>query len=169
MNGDLGSAFAELRGLARQLNEEADEATRIVQTIDFHLGELSLGIPSEVYFHRIIEWEGDPEGKDNDYYAQREFRLAYGRCKGRFRLHVVQVIMEAHGPHPDSNNPDWKESVFEETPWSSCDRETKLRAFAVLPQLLRNILDQTRRLAGDTVGASQTVKAMLHALAGEPM
>jgi hypothetical protein len=104
----------------------------------FLVDELHIGISTES--SEFNTWSAG-RGEDGRARMVRQ-SLAFGRVGGAYRIHVVEEV----GIVDDAGA--WQETVSrQETPWPSCGREAKLRAFEKLPQLLDNIITASERLA----------------------
>jgi hypothetical protein len=64
---------------------------------------------------------------------------------------------------------DWEHSIGrEETPWSSCPREMKLKSFKKLPELLGLIADRASEMTEESRKTSSTVRELMDALGDGP-
>jgi hypothetical protein len=152
MTDELKLRMARLREIAPRLNNATDQASRLVAMVEkFLADELHIGIATE-----SSEFNSWSAGKDEaDRHQVICQTLAFGRVGAAFRIHVVDEtrIMDDDG--------SWGESVARlQTPWPACGRETKLRAFEKLPELLDNIIKETERLAETAASAAVKVGEM---------
>jgi hypothetical protein len=152
MTDQLKERMARLREIAPRLNSATDQASRLVAMVEKFLAEeLHIGIATES--SAFNSWSAGKDEADRPRVICQS--LAFGRIGAVFRIHVVDEtrIMDDNG--------SWCESVARvETPWPACGRETKLRAFEKLPELLDNIIKETERLAETAASAAVKVGAM---------
>jgi hypothetical protein len=82
--------------------------------------------------------------------------LAFGRGSGSFRIHVLrETIAEDGGALARTI------LAQERMLWPSCPRETKLKAFEKLPELLDKIIEDAERLAQASEATRSKVKEMI--------
>ncbi len=147
MNDELKSRMERLRRLAPRLNSATDQAARLGNLVEkFLVDELRMGISAESSPFNTWSTGSDEVGNE-----QRTIQtLAFGRASGGYRLHVVEATERVDalaGAHDIISR--------KATLWSSCGRETKLRAVDKLPELLDKITLEAERLA-ETAGASES-------------
>ena len=139
MTDELKKRMAKLREIAPRLNSATNQASTLVAMVEkFLVDELHIGIATES--SEFNSWSAGNNEDGNRRMVHQT--LAFGRVGAAFRIHVVDEmgIVDEDG--------SWRESISrQETPWPSCGRETKLRAFEKLPELLDNIIKETERLA----------------------
>ena len=138
MTDELRKRMARLRELAPRLNLATDQGSKwIVDVEKFLVEELRIGISAET-----LEFDGWADGHTEDGEKRRVVQtLAFGRVGAGFRIHVITQtgIVDALGV--------WQETIQRvETLWPSCNRETKLKAFDKLPDLLEAIASKTEQL-----------------------
>ncbi len=158
MTDELKKRLDSLRAVAPRLNKVTDEATRIVSQVEKVLTEeLHLGIACDVCFeyHKGKDPAVDSDGDEVEWANSRS--LAFGRVNG------IHVLEERHHKSDDGSCVGRYDVLVSEerTPWPSCDRETKLQAFAKLPQLLDEIFKKAGELAKTAEETASTVKEML--------
>jgi hypothetical protein len=152
MTDELKLRLGRLRELAPRLNRATDETSGAVAMVEKLLAEeLRVGISAESSeFH---SWSaGRDEAGDTPTVHQT---LAFGRVAGAYRVHVVETtaIDRADGTTHVVNR--------QQTPWPSCGRETKLRAAAMLPELLDRIMNEAERLAESGDETASRLRDML--------
>jgi hypothetical protein len=153
MTDELKKRMGRLRAIAPRLNSATDQASKLVAMVEkFLVSELHIGIPASVAFDCCDEGEGD-EGET----LQAVRCLAFGRVGGVFRVHVAikhNVILDDEAETSITTGTD---SVL----WPSCDRETKLKAFEKLPELLDTITSEAERLAQTAEATRVKVQEMI--------
>lgn len=153
MTDELQRKMDALRAAASKLNAATNQAAKTVSALDQFLGEeLSLGVSARSScFHQEsaprIDDDEDLDAGERSIFSY----LAYGRVAGTFRLHVLDSIQRR------TEAGAWEELQVQETYWSSCSREVKLRSFACLPELLETLTKITESMAS---GAMETAKAV---------
>jgi hypothetical protein len=153
MTDELKKRIAKLREITPRLNSATDQASRLVAMVEKVLvEELHVGIAAEsTAFH---SWSA---GRDEDGSVSTVCQaLAFGRVGGAFRIHVVEETSIV--------DDDGSARVLvsrQETPWPSCGRETKLRAFEKLPELLDNIIKDSERLAETAAETASTIREVI--------
>ena len=147
MNDELKSRMARLRALAPRLNSATDQAARLGNLVEkFLVEELRMGISAESSPFNSWSMGADEVGNE-----QRVIQtLVFGRASGGYRLHVVEAIERIDAQAGAQDVISRKATL-----WSSCGRETKLRAVDKLPELLDKITLEAERLA-ETAGASES-------------
>jgi hypothetical protein len=146
----LREKVAALRAVAPELNAATDEAGQAVQAVDKLLEDLGLGVSQQ------SGWFDEEFGEGDEV---RRFCLAYGRCAGRYRLHVLTVTFRKQDDEVGE-----QAEAEERMPWSSCPREVKLRAFAMLPELLNALAEEAARLAEQAKATTQQVQNILEVI-----
>jgi hypothetical protein len=117
----------------------------------FLVEELRIGVSAEVSYEEL------PAGADDDNRALRiRHSLAFGRGSGSFRIHVLR---ETIAEEDESSAPTIL--AQERILWPSCPRETKLKAFEKLPELLDRIIEEAERLAQTSEATRSKVKEMI--------
>lgn len=151
---DLQSRLARIAEIVPSLNSAADEATKIIKEVDSLLSKLNVGISAEVAFREETD---DPslDGYDSDRPFYTRY-LAYARVGREYSIHVHSVAHNKDGYDCADN-----EMTLSRDPWSSCPREWKLEAIAVLPQLLDEIVSKAEALRDKAVAASAKSRKML--------
>jgi hypothetical protein len=90
--------------------------------------------------------------------------LAYARAGTAFQICVRTRVYEV------DEEDDWVGDISEEdTPWSSCDRKTKLSWVGALPELLGSLIDEAEKLIKASGEGTAAVKDVLNALGPETM
>ena len=126
-----------LRGIAAQLTAATAEASVVIQAVDHFLAdELCIGVSAA-----SRPFDSQRALGDDDRELIITSHLAFGRIQGKDRIYVLKATLEKD---------EWKENftnvVAEDyTPWASCPRELKLQSFAMLPELLGNLAELSRR------------------------
>jgi hypothetical protein len=139
MTDELKKRMARLREIAPMLNNATDQASNLVAMVEKFLAEeLRIGVAAKTSaFH---SWES---GTSPDGECRRSTQyLAFGRMGPGYRIHVVTEngVIDAAG--------EWQETIERaETLWPSCSRETKLKAFEKLPELLDALTANAEALA----------------------
>jgi hypothetical protein len=153
MTDELKRRMAKLREIAPRLNAATDQASKLVAMVEkFLVEEIHIGVSAEVCYEEV------PAGTDDDNHALRiRHALAFGRSGGSFRIHVVRetVAVEDGGPARTTLAQD-------RMLWPSCTRETKLKAFEKLPELLDKIIEEAEQLAR----TSETTRAKVEEMIG---
>jgi hypothetical protein len=151
MTDELKRRMARLREIAPRLNAATDAASRLVAQVEkFLVDELRIGVSAHV------SYEDAPAGTDDDRALRTQSALAFGRVGGTFRIHVLTettALGDGSSPHTTLSQ--------ERLPWPSCSRETKLKAFEKLPELLDRIIEEAERLARTADDTSSKVNAMI--------
>jgi hypothetical protein len=152
MSDELKRRMARLREIAPRLNAATDQASRLVAQVEkFLVEELHVGVSAEVCYEEV------PAGTDEDDQVLRlRQSLAFGRSGGSFRIHVVKetVALDDESSVPTTLS---QERIL----WPSCSRETKLKAFEKLPELLDTITEEAERLAETSETTGATVRDMI--------
>jgi hypothetical protein len=152
MTDELRRRMARLREIAPHLNVATDQASKLVAMVErFLVDELHLGVSAEVSYEEL------PAGTDVD---ERPLRirnsLAFGRSGASFRIHVVrETVAEDDGASAQTI------VAQERILWPSCPRETKLKAFEKLPELLDKIIEEAERLARTSEATRVKVEEMI--------
>jgi len=138
MTDELKRRMAKLREIAPRVNAATDQASKLVALVEkFLVEELRIGVSAEVCYEEL------PAGTDEDNRALRiRHALAFGRSGGSFRIHVVRETVAV-----DDGASARTTLAQERMLWPSCTRETKLKAFEKLPELLDKIIVEAERLA----------------------
>ena len=113
-------SFDTLSTHAVRLNELTDRANQLIRDAEARLSEMSVGIYREAKF-RIRP--------DHPKLAH----LLYQKHNGKFIIGVLKMSLVAG------------EVVF--TPWAECTREEKIAAVSALPDLIKNIEAEAKKLA----------------------
>jgi hypothetical protein len=150
MVSKLNASLDSLRSVVPALNAAADEANKIVKTVEHTLvNEIGVGVSvrggcSREYCRRDVDDDGNATEEEVSEY------LAFGRVHG-----VYSVCVETVTRRKDNYGQFNEEVDSEMTAWSSCDRETRLRTFAQIPQLIERIISEAKRLTdiGNSVAA----------------
>jgi len=134
------------------LNAATDQASKLVALVEkFLVEELHIGVSAEVCYEEV------PAGTDDDNHALRiRNSLAFGRVGGSFRIHVVRETVAV-----DDGASARTTLAQERILWPSCTRETKLKAFEKLPELLDKIIEEAERLAQTSEATRVKVDAMI--------
>jgi hypothetical protein len=152
MTDELKRRMARLREIAPRLNATTDQASKLVMQVEkFLVDELHIGVSAQVCYEDV------PAGVDDDDRALSiRHSLAFGRVAGTFRIHVLmETAVLADGSSPRTVVS--QERVL----WPSCSRETKLKAFEKLPELLDKIIEEAERLARTADDTTSKVNAMI--------
>ena len=138
MTDELKRRMAKLREIAPRVNAATYQASKLVALVEkFLVEELRIGVSAEVCYEEL------PAGTDEDNRALRiRHALAFGRSGGSFRIHVVRETVAV-----DDGASARTTLAQERMLWPSCARETKLKAFEKLPELLDKIIVEAERLA----------------------
>jgi hypothetical protein len=152
MTDELKRRMARLREIAPRLNAATDQASKLVAMVEkFLVEELRIGVSAEV---GIEEY---PAGTDDEYRTLTVRQaLAFGRGGGSFRIHVLRETIAV-----DDGGSARTTLEQERILWPSCPRETKLKAFEKLPELLDRIIEEAERLAGTSEATRVKVEAMI--------
>ncbi|WP_422927026.1 hypothetical protein [Singulisphaera sp. PoT] len=142
----------------------------MVALVERFLGEeLSLGITASTNWIESIQLASGESSEDEDdpdaWNIYRRSYLDYGRIGGKYRIYVTEQTVR--DIDPNSNTDARKLLAVEETPWSSCSREMKLKAFTKLPELLERIVDQALELTAKAAKTADTVRDILDAMMPE--
>jgi hypothetical protein len=154
MTDELKRRMAKLRDLAPRLNAATDQASRLVAAVEkFLVEELHIGVSAEVCYEELLA------GNDGDDRMLRiRHSLAFGRGGGAFRIHVLKETVAV-----DDGAGARATLEQERILWPSCSRETRLKAFEKLPELLDRIIEEAERLAE----ASEATRVKLEQMIGE--
>ena len=152
MTDELKRCMARLREIAPRLNSATDKASKLVAQVEkFLVEELHIGVSAEVSYDEL------PAGTDQDNRPLKiRHSLAFGRVGGSFRIHVVSETVAVNGGASAE-----AAVAHERMPWPSCTRETRLKAFEKLPELLDKIIDAAERLAESSETTRVKVEAMI--------
>jgi hypothetical protein len=157
MTDELKKRMARLRQIAPRLNKATDQVSKLASMVEkFLVDELHIGVAAETSAFSL--WD---DGQDDHGSTRRVVQtLAFGRIGGVYRIHVVNQtgILDENGV--------WNETDERvETPWPSCSRETKLKAFEKLTELLETLTanaeelvrtaDETAAKVADVIGESE--------------
>jgi hypothetical protein len=154
MTDELKRRMARLREIAPRLNAATDQASKLVAQVEkFLVEELRIGVSAEVSYEEL------PAGTDDDNRVLSiRHSLAFGRGSGSFRIHVLRETIAV-----DDGASTRTTLAQERVLWPSCPRETKLKAFEKLPQLLDKIIEEAEQLAQ----ASETTRTKVKEMIGE--
>jgi hypothetical protein len=136
MTNKLHEGLDTLRAIAPALNAVADEANRMVKDVEKILVEVTgSGISAGAEFER--------KRCEDDDFEEYEIRrvLSFGRICQR---HCIFVRSTHYAKESSDQFTEEKGSIDKR--WSQCDRETRLRAFDVLPDLIQAIVREAQRL-----------------------
>jgi hypothetical protein len=152
MTDELKRRMAKLREIAPRLNAATDQASKLVGQVEkFLVEELHIGVSAEVCYEEL------PAGSDdNNHSLKIRNSLAFGRGGGSFRIHVVRETVEVNDA-ASARTTLTQERIL----WPSCTRETKLKAFEKLPELLDKIIEEAERLAQTSEATRVKVDAMI--------
>jgi hypothetical protein len=152
MTDELKRRMAKLREIAPRLNAATDQASKLVALVEkFLVEELHIGVSAEACYEEL------PAGTDDDDRALRvRHSLAFGRGCGSFRIHVVRETVAV-----DDGASARTTLAQERMLWPSCNRETKLKAFEKLPELLDKITEEAERLAQTSEATRAKVEDMI--------
>jgi hypothetical protein len=152
MTDELKRRMAKLREIAPRLNAATDQASKLVTLVDkFLVEELHIGVSAEVCYEEL------PAGTDDDNHALKiRHSLAFGRGGGSFRIHVVKETVAV-----DDGASARTTLAQERILWPSCSRETKLKAFEKLPELLDKIIEEAERLTQTSEATRVKVEEMI--------
>jgi len=153
MTDELKKRMERLRLIAPRLNNATDQASKLVAMVERFLAEeLRIGVAAKTSeFH---SWD---EGTTDEGESRRVIQtLAFGRVGPGYRIHVVTEtgVVDAAGK--------WQETTQRaETLWPSCSRETKLKAFEKLPELLDAIIASAEEPAQTADETASKVEEMI--------
>src|SRR5262249_19858872 len=142
MVDELKKRLSALRTVAPQLNAIADEVNRIVKEVDEELRDMGIGIAAQSGCFTSERSIRHDEDTDTDIEEETVQVLAFRRVWGAYQIHVLELVY-----HRDPYCNNLFREVVNSTPmpWDSCDRETRLKAFERLPDLLDNIADKAKK------------------------
>ncbi len=152
MTDELKRRMAKLREIAPRLNAATDQASKLVAMVEkFLVEELHIGVSAEACYEEL------PAGTDEDNHALTiRHSLAFCRGGGSFRIHVVKETVAV------ADRASARTTYAQErTLWPSCSRETKLKAFEKLPELLDKIIEEAERLAQTSDATRVRVEDMI--------
>jgi hypothetical protein len=155
MTKEMKERLATLRAVAPRLNAAADEAAKAYRAVERFLEELGLGIEACSSHSKIV---GRGQTEDGEPTVTTEM-LVYTRAGGKFQICVRTDV--------DIRDQDgrWGASISsEETPWSSCGRESKLKWVDALPDLLARLIDRAEELIATSEKGTAAVKDLLGSL-----
>jgi hypothetical protein len=127
----------EIRAIGPELNSAADEANRIVKEVERVLvQETKIGVRATTSCFGVEQRTVDGE----THKQELRRRLAFGRVNGVYCIHVDDGFYRY-----DEATEGMDEEVYSEhTPWSRCDRDTRLAAFEKLPELIDEIVNRAK-------------------------
>lgn len=157
MQDDFFAGLERLRASAPRLNDAADLARKTIQSAEFALGEVGVGLTarSSYFSRRFLPTEDGSETISSC--------LAYGRLGGKYRVHIIETTIRN-----DSNG--GRTAISEDhLHWACCPREIKLKSFAKLPELLVALADAADRMIADAEGIEEEAGKILDAIRMEPV
>jgi hypothetical protein len=157
MSSKLETSLDALRAVMPTVNAAADQATGIVRMVEHVLvEELKVGISAES--PQYLEYRRrDLDDESSRATLERvEQHIAFGRVRGTYCIHLKEVTF-----HQGEYGILLDRVFSEETPWSQCDREMRLRLFAFLPGLIESIVEQAKALAKEGRATAAKVKELL--------
>jgi hypothetical protein len=155
MTDELKKRMQKLRAIAPRLNSATDQASRLVAMVEkFLVDDLHIGVSAV-----SSPFSTRPAGKDeHGNPLQVDQALAFGRVGGSYRIHVLNRTGSVDG------DGRWREiTEKEEVLWPSCGRDTKLKAFEKLPELLDGIISEAERLASAADATAAKVREITSA------
>jgi hypothetical protein len=156
MASELKARLDAVRAMLPELEATTAEVNRIVKATEkFLVEETKVGISASAYFEserRQVNGSMDDEPADRSI----DYHLAFARMNGVFCIHIKvetreHVSLGALAETVDST----------QVHWSSCDRETKLKAFDRLPELIENIITEAETLVAAAKAAAPKVKELI--------
>lgn len=136
----ISSHFTELDAVSRELNKLSDAFTGELKAVEAHLETLKIGI--EVELQTPFRQE-HPQEDDTGRSFTREYRLAYAKSDGRWRI-VVREISRVE--KRDEDGETYEDLVLSaEAPLTQASREILLSAAASIESLVKEITAATKR------------------------
>jgi hypothetical protein len=158
MASKLSESLNILRAVAPDLNAASNEANKVVKAVEKVLvDELGVGIWEMSDECSVSAWRVTNDSGDR---IEEEIRahLAFGRVNGSYCIHRNSRIFQK-----DSEGNFTQLIDCEDTPWSQCDRQTRLELFEWLPGLIENIAAKATEVAKK----AQSTAAMVRELIGD--
>ena len=122
--------------------------------------ETKIGVSAASDAFRSASRRLDPADDGCDTDEEQHDYLAFGRVNGGYCIHVLHVTLHA-APMGEDRIIDSTRTV-----WASCDRETRLKAFERVPELLDRIIASAKEQAES---AKKTAAQIQELLGGEKM
>jgi hypothetical protein len=145
MTNELTSQLLALRGVAPRINSVLDDVNDIIKRVERALvTEMAIAVvasTADAFSERRLNMKDAETGEITEYRQDRY--LSYGRIGGEYCIHVTELLFKRDGERWRPPQPGTSEQI----PWSQCDRETRLKAFVKLPQLLARIIRANEKLA----------------------
>jgi hypothetical protein len=157
MSNKLNKSLDSLRAVVPTLNAITDEANAIVQSVEKALVK-EMGIGISACSAPFAETRRRFTDSLADLTIETETRscLAFGRVGGAFCIHIATVKFRQEDQSDSFQDGDW-----ERTPWSQCDRESRLRAFEKLPSLIDEIVQEAQKLVAMGQETAARVKELI--------
>jgi hypothetical protein len=156
MTHELKKRLDAIRAVAPRIKAASDQADNTVKAVEQALvREIGIGISAESseYFPGT-QRRRDPQNWDEFIEEETRERLALGRATaGEYCIHVKSLVCVGEY--------QCDEAELTSTPWSQCDRETRLRTFYLLPNLLKCIARKAEQLAESTEKTAATLNELL--------
>jgi hypothetical protein len=156
MTSALKKKLDEIRAIAPELNSAIDEANGIVKHVEKVLvEEAAIGVSAEADAF-LTRMEASTAFLEEQVVEKLvRYRLCFGRVNGAYCINVMRT------EYGDFNGAFTREEDSDLTPWSSCDRDTRIAAFEKLPQLIDVIIDKARKLAESTKRTVDVVRELI--------
>jgi hypothetical protein len=144
MTSELKKRLESVRAIGSRLDEITAKATKTVQDVEQVLvKEMNIRVPAQSgWYGGDRSRRHDPRNEDGFIEEEVSECLAYGRADGEYCVHVKTGVFGQ-----DDDGDFTRELCSEKTPWLKCDRETRLRTFVWLPELLEQIIIEAQRMA----------------------
>lgn len=132
----------EIGSLADRLNQAGDVASARIREVEDRLSEFGLGVSAGT----PTFWR-EPNTSETGEETFLDYRLAYGRLEGRFRIYVncYEARPLDSGKVVDSGSPIWSR------PYSNCKRGIRIEALSAVPWLLDAIYQKAAEFLDDAV------------------
>lgn len=158
MVSGLQKRLRALREIAPQLNEAADEANRIVASVEKQLRDMNLGVTAASDAFDVSNEEYVDEDSDEKVFRETSRHLVFGRLANKlteratYQIHVLELTSQ--GVRAGELDLVSEDRIH----WSSCDRETRTEALSELANLLDILLAKATKKLDATKRAAEAVK-----------
>jgi hypothetical protein len=155
MATELKERLELLRAIAPRLNAATDEAAKAYQAVERFLEELGVGIDACSTHSKIV---GRGQTEDGESTVTTEM-LVYTQVGRKFQV-CVRTDVDVR-----DQEGRWGASISsEQTPWSSCGRESRLKWVEALPDLLSKVVKRAEELIAVSEQGCAAVKDLLGSL-----
>lgn len=139
-----GTSLKDLARLSRELNDASDALSDQIAEVEAALNELKLGVRGYVKIRSNTSVESGIEVTDSQY-------LGYAKCRGKWCL----TLVDASDKYPDQDS---------EIPLREAGRTDRMEAVEKLPELIRKLEAETKRLVDQARSKAAKVESFAEAL-----